>query len=69
MFRRLSRENGLLEVGVRRRDHTKTRAAKTSAHSPLAVAKRNRQEIVEFHRILEHPNRKITSEMACVVGA
>ena len=37
IFRLLCRENGLLEIRVRRLDHTKTRTAKPSASSPLVA--------------------------------
>ena len=59
IFRPLRRENGLLEIRVRRINHTKIRTAKPSASSSLVRAKRNRRDIMEFHRVLGDPSREI----------
>ena len=68
MFGSLCRENGLLEIRVRRRDHMKTRTAKPSASPSLVMAKRNRRDYMEFHRVLGHPSREITRETARMAG-
>ena len=44
--RLLRRENGLLEIRVRRRNHTKSRIAKPLASSSLEAEKCNRRDIV-----------------------
>ena len=66
-FRPLRHKNGLLEIRVGRLDRTKIRTAKPSASS-LVAARRNRRNIMEFHRVLRHPSREITRETARMTG-
>ena len=68
IFSSFRRENGLLEIRVRRLDHTKTRTAKPSASTSLVAAKHNRRDIMEFQRVLGHPSREITRETARMAG-
>ena len=61
VFYPLCRENGLLEIRVRRLDQTKTKIAKHSASSYLVAVNRKRQDIMKFHRVLRHLRREITA--------
>ena len=60
VFRSLRPETGLLEIKARRRADTKEPQTPLTIARSMVTARVNPRHIMEFHRLLGHPSKKIT---------